>query len=123
MKHKKIPNKSIEQTTQVTYKYYAKRNKLIGIVLAIVIAASIGAYDHRWDIYMIPVPDMHDFPINTTGYTIEPLPFSFSVSFVRGDDVYFVDGTGRVFKADDSDLTHTRTINWSFPYPSQDAFC
>lgn len=44
---------------------------------------------------------MHNMPVNTTGYTIEQLPFYFRSSFARGHDVYFADGGGRVYKADD----------------------
>jgi photosystem II stability/assembly factor-like uncharacterized protein len=44
---------------------------------------------------------MDQMSLNPAGYTIERLPFSFSASFARGHDVYFVDGDGRVYKGHD----------------------
>ena len=47
------------------------------------------------------IPQMDHMPLETAGYTIEKLPFTFAASFARGHDVYFADAKGRVFQVDD----------------------
>lgn len=100
---------SNKKTTQEAYKKHRKRKILINIATVIIIGAAIATYDHRWDIYMLSIPDMHNLPIETAGYKIEQLPFDFHVSFVRGNNLYFVDGAGKVLKADDNDPINTLT--------------
>ncbi len=73
------------------------------IPVAILISGLIAVYQRRRDLYMLTVPDMHTLPINTTGYTIERLPFQMRASFVRGTDLYFSDDQGVVYWADDRD--------------------
>lgn len=71
------------------------------IAMAILGSGIVAAYQRRRDLYMLNVPDMHALPINTTGYTIECLPFQMTASFVRGTDLYFSDDQGVVYWADD----------------------
>jgi hypothetical protein len=72
--------------------------------VAIILGAVVfGVYDRRWDLYMINVPDIHDLPLNSSGYTIEPLPFQITVSFVRGHDLYYADEHSIVYVSHDRD--------------------
>ena len=81
----------------------------LAICLVVVVSVAFLAYDRRWDLYMLPVPDMHHLSIDTSGYSIESLPFQFDVSFVRGHDLFYADSDGRVFKADARNPVGTRT--------------
>ena len=102
--------KSKEQSGQPAYKEGTRRSRLIiAFVIVLSVSAVIWAYERRWDLYMLKIPDMHDFSINTNGYTLELLPFNFSVSFIHHKEVYFADGEGRVFKANDRDPVKTLT--------------
>jgi hypothetical protein len=45
-----------------------------------------------------------ELALDQTGYEIETLPVYITASFVRGNDVYFSNKDGELFKADDTDL-------------------
>ena len=78
------------------------------IIVILFCSVAFTLYDRRWDLYMLNVSDMHDLPLNTSGYTIEPLPFQMTVSFVRGHDVFYADDHGHVYMADDRDPLGTQ---------------
>ena len=83
----------------------SNRRRRLFIALVVVIGLGTLAVDHhrRWEIWLLitGVPKMDNIPVNSAGYKIEQLPFYFRSSFARGHDVYFADGEGRVYKADD----------------------
>ena len=81
---------------------------IVGLVVALVFVASgLLVRQYRWELRMIHVPSAHRMAVDTTGYTIEKLPFRFHASFARGLTIYFADGVGGVYKADDRDPTGT----------------
>jgi photosystem II stability/assembly factor-like uncharacterized protein len=63
---------------------------------------SLGGCDN---LELILVPDFAQWSVEQTGYEIENLPVYITASFVRGNDVYLSDGSGELFKADDTDLS------------------
>jgi hypothetical protein len=77
---------------------------VLGIVFSVCAAILI---DHRlrWRVglHLARVPRMDRMALNPGGYTIERLPFDFSVSFVREHDVYFVDTRGAIYRGTDTD--------------------
>jgi len=83
----------------------SSRRRLFFVALVVVIGLGTLAVDHhrRWEIWLqiTGVPKMDNIPVNSAGYSIELLPFYFRSSFARGHEVYFADGEGRVYKADD----------------------
>jgi photosystem II stability/assembly factor-like uncharacterized protein len=57
------------------------------------------------DVPLVGLPNFADWPVDTTGYTIELLPAYLAASFARGNDVYFALADGKIYKADDRDLS------------------
>ena len=90
-----------------------KRRRITLVIFSLIVVFSgILIIDHqlRWRMWLriSRVPEMESLPLNPSGYTIEKLPFSFSASFARGHDIYFVDRDGRVYKGHDSDRPQER---------------
>ena len=75
--------------------------KLLVTTLIILIIVVILHLRWRLGLWINRVPQMHNIPVTTLGYTIQQIPFYFGASFVRGHDVYLVDGKGWVYKGDD----------------------
>lgn len=69
-------------------------------ILAALAALSAGGCN----LPLIGLPNFADWPVDTTGYTIEPLPVYLAASFARGNDVYFALPDGTICRADDRDL-------------------
>lgn len=79
-----------------------------GLLLLAVVAVGlfiVGAVAGRHRIALWFLPDFASWPINPAGYEVETLPFDFSASFVRGNDVYFVRRDGSLWQADDRQST------------------
>lgn len=55
------------------------------------------------------LPDFAEWPVDTTGYAIEPLPVYLAASFARGHDVYWALADGRIVRVDDRDLSRSPT--------------
>jgi len=87
-----------------------KKSSLV-IGLAVIAFSLILGIDHqlRWRMWMRVnrVPEMDHMALNTNGYTIERVPFSFAVSYARGHDVYFGDANGAIYKDTDTDPSQT----------------
>jgi len=87
-----------------------QRSKAAWSVIALLVAAGVVlARYYRWEIRLVDVPDADALPLNTSGYAIEKLPFSFQVSFAKDRTIYFADASGDVYRADDSNPTATLT--------------
>jgi photosystem II stability/assembly factor-like uncharacterized protein len=75
------------------------------LILVLIAGLAIWAGDHyrRWVIYLRikGVTEIHALSPDRTGYEIELLPFHFGASFVRNQQVYFIDPQGRLFETDD----------------------
>lgn len=54
---------------------------------------------------LVGLPDFADWPVDASGYMIEPLSVNLAASFVRGSDVYLASADGKLYKADDRDLS------------------
>jgi photosystem II stability/assembly factor-like uncharacterized protein len=85
-----------------------RRRKTSFIAAGLIIAcALVLTIDHhlRWRIWLRinRVAQMEHMPLDTAGYVIERLPFSFNVSFARHHDVYFGDANGSIYKGDDTE--------------------
>jgi hypothetical protein len=85
------------------------RSRFAWVLVALMIIAGAVLHHYRWDIRLAGVPRGDDLPINTSGYQIEKLPFPFHVSFAQGSTIYFADGAGNVYRADDSNPAGTLT--------------
>lgn len=81
---------------------------IAGIVALAAVGVGVWGSLRRWELRLAGVPSMYDLPVDSTGYTIEKLPFVFLASFARGQAVYFADPDGRIFRADDRDPAGTR---------------
>jgi hypothetical protein len=71
-------------------------------VILLLVGIFIVYYQLRWRLWLWidRVPQMHNIPVNTVGYTIEHIPFHFDAGFVRGHDVYLATSKGWVYKGD-----------------------
>lgn len=79
--------------------YHLTRQVFLGFIFA-----SISLVGGCYDLGPM-VMNFADWAVDQTGYEIEKLPVTITASFVHGNDVYFSDTGGNLFKADDSDLS------------------
>ena len=72
----------------------SKRNLLLaGLLVAIAATAAVSAYR---SVMKASGTDFSRWPVDTSRYEIQTLPFQFAASYVRGNDLYFATNDGRL---------------------------
>ena len=63
----------------------------------------------RWQLRLALVVNANRLPVDRGGYDVERVPFRFTASFARDQNVYFADVDGAIYRSDVGEAVATRT--------------